>query len=176
MREFWHDFWDWYEQHYRLNVTVAAGLFAVQLIHLVWLFGEVVWARATGVPLFEFEGIWKWTIVLVDYTEIPAILSVSLVYINDLRRGLRVRPLVFLLLLNSQWLHLFWITGEFVVSAFAGEGIGIPGWLAWVAILIDYAEVPVIIDTLRKMVAALREGRLEEFAREELRGSDSPAS
>lgn len=169
----WQDFWDWYERKYRVNVTIAAGLFVVQIVHLIWLFGEVVWARATGTPLFEFQGVWKWTIVLVDYTEIPALISVSLVYIHDLRGGARLRPLIFLVLLNSQWLHLFWITDEFVISAFAGDGVGIPSWLAWVAILIDYAEVPVIIDTLRKMTVAMREGRLSEFARTDLRETDS---
>lgn len=175
MRAFWHDFWKWYERNYRVNVTIAAGLFAIQIIHLIWLFGEVVWARATGDPLFQLDGLWKWTIVLVDYTEIPALISVSLVYLNDIRRGgSRLRPIVFLILLNSQWLHLFWITDEFVVSAFAGEGIGLPAWLAWVAILIDYAEVPVIIDTVRRMIAAVRENRLGDFARTELREKETP--
>jgi hypothetical protein len=40
--------------------------------------------------------------------------------------------------------------------------------LAWVAIGIDYLELPVIVDTMKKFVAALRERRVSDFLREEL--------
>jgi hypothetical protein len=171
LKAFWRDFWDWYNANYRLNVTIAAVLFAFQIIHLIWLFGEVVWTKATGSPLFSVSGPFETALILVDYTEIPALITVSLVYINDIREGRdRRRAIFFLVLLNSQWLHLFWITDEFVIQQFGGyAGIGIPGWLAWAAILIDFAEVPVIIDTLRKMVAATRDGRLADFAKTDLR-------
>jgi hypothetical protein len=170
VKGYWQDFWDWYERNYRINVTVAAVLFTLQIVHLIWLFGEVVWAKATGAPLFELTGFWQWLIVLVDYTEIPALITVSLVYVNELRSdGFAWKPVIFLILLNSQWLHLFWITDEFVVGSFAGAVIQLPAWLAWAAILIDFAEVPVIIDTLRKMAVALREGRLGDFAKTDLR-------
>jgi hypothetical protein len=171
VRDLWRDFWDWYEANYRLNVTVAAILFCFQIIHLVWLFGEVVWTKLTGTPLFSLSGPFETALILVDYTEVPALISVSLVYINEIRQGEhRRRSILFLILLNSQWLHLFWITDEFVLQQFAGaEGVGIPGWLAWVAILIDYAEVPVIVDTVTKMIAATRQGRLGDFAKTDLR-------
>ena len=42
-------------------------------------------------------------------------------------------------------------------------------WLAWVAIGIDYLEVPVMIDTLKKFLKAIREGRTEHFLKHELR-------
>lgn len=169
MKRAWQDFWAWYERNYTVNVTVAAVLFTLQIVHLIWLFGEVVWTKATGAPLFELTGLWQWMIVLVDYTEIPALISVSLVYINELRSGFAWRPVIFLILLNSQWLHLFWITDEFVIGSFAGDVIQLPVWLAWAAILIDFAEVPVIIDTLHKMARALRDGRMGDFARHDLR-------
>ncbi|MBI3255992.1 MAG: hypothetical protein HYZ63_03405, partial [Candidatus Andersenbacteria bacterium] len=68
---------------------------------------------------------------------------------------------VYLVFLNTQWLHLFWISDEFVIHTFLGEPHGgtiLPTWLAWVAIMIDYLEVPVIIDTLRKVGRALKKG------------------
>jgi hypothetical protein len=45
----------------------------------------------------------------------------------------------------------------------------LPGWLVWVAIGIDYLELPVIGDTLHKFVVSVREQRLGAFLREDLR-------
>lgn len=165
----WSAFWRWYEQTYVLNVTIALGLFLLQIVHLIWLFGAVVWARLFGVPLFELTGIWETLIILVDYTEIPALLSVSLIYINELRKAWNWTSVMYLVFLNTQWLHLFWITDEFVVLTFNGAGTVLPLWLAWVAIGIDYLEVPVMVDTVRKFARALREGRAGEFLKTELR-------
>jgi len=94
-------------------------------------------------------------VILVDYTEIPALLSVSLVYINELRHGFSASNILYLILINVQWLHLFWITDEFVVTAFNEGGTVLPFWLAWVAIGIDYLEVPVMIDTTRRFIRNL---------------------
>jgi hypothetical protein len=157
-------FWNWYERHYTLNVTIAAALFVLQIVHLVWLGGEVVAGRL-GEPLFMLDGGVRWPLVLVDYTEVPALVSVSLVYLNELRNSFDARELTLLLVLNTQWLHIFWITDEFVVSSLEG-GDALPAWLAWIAILIDYLEVPVIADTVRRMVRALREQRPAAALRE----------
>ena len=167
-------FWTWYERHYTLNIAIAAGLFLLQLAHLYWLSADVVAVRLTGDSYFRLDGFVHAVILLVDYTEIPALIATSLVYLNDLRRhGFAWKPLLFLIFLNSQWLHLFWITDEFVVGEFSGRGSGdsgsgIPAWLAWVAIGIDYLELPVIVDTFRKLFASIREGRVRTFLREEL--------
>jgi hypothetical protein len=158
-------FWNWYERHYTLNVTIAAALFVLQIVHLVWLAGEVIAGRLAE-PIFVLDGGLRWPLVLVDYTEVPALLSVSLVYLNELRKTFNARDVALLLLLNTQWLHIFWITDEFVVSSFQDGGATLPTWLVWVAILIDYLEVPVIADTVRRMVAALREQRLSAFLRD----------
>lgn len=166
----WQRFWDWYERTYTLNISIALGLFLLQIVHLIWLSGEVVWGKAHGHALFEFTGIWQAVIVLIDYTEIPALLSVSLVYINELRKGWNWKSAMFLVFLNSQWLHILWITDEFVVSAFAGSAaVALPLWLAWVAILIDYLEVPVMLDTFKKFFVAMRQKRVGEFLKTELR-------
>jgi hypothetical protein len=142
-------FWIWYERNYALNVAVAAGLFTLQLVHLVWLTGEPLAERLSGEPLFELGGPFRWLIVLVDYTEIPALVSVSLLYLHELhRRGPALRPALYLLFLNSQWLHIFWITDEFVVGA---GGTALATGLAYVAISIDYLELPVIVDTVHKL-------------------------
>ena len=158
-------FFAWYERHYTLNISIAAGLFLLQLVHLFWLTADVVARRVVGTSFLPLSGLLQYLILVVDYTEIPALYSVSLVYINELRKGFGWKPVVYLLFLNSQWLHIFWITDEFVISEFTGAGgsSSLPTWLAWVAILIDYLELPVIADTVRKFAAAVRDRRVGQF-------------
>ena len=153
-RHLWQRFWDAYDRNYRLNVSVASLLFVLQLAHLGWLGTDPIATRLTGHGLLHLHGLLQWLIFFVDYTEIPALIAVSLVYVNELRRGFAWKPLLFLLFLNSQWLHIFWITDEYVA-----DSNGFPDALAWVAILIDYLELPVIYDTLKRLTLALREGR-----------------
>lgn len=163
----WRAFWLLYERTYTLNVSVALGLFLLQIVHLIWLFGEVVWAKLFGIPLFTLEGFWKFLIVFVDYTEIPAIISVSLVYIHDLQGRWSIRNALYLGFLNIQWLHLFWISDEFIITSFTGSAsVLFPLWLAWIAVLIDYLEVPILFDLSKRFGKAARQGRLEQFLRE----------
>ena len=165
----WRGFWAWYERNYVLNLSITVGLFMLQLVHLYWLTAEVVLRKLTGTGYLHLTGPLESLILLVDYTEVPALLGTSLIYINEMRKGAGWKPLIFLIFLNSQWLHLFWITDEFVVDAFTGSGsLGyLPAWLAWLAIGIDYLELPVIFDMLRKLVIALKEGRVRQFLRED---------
>lgn len=159
MKETWNAFWAWYDRHYVLNVSIALFLFALQLVHLFWLGGEVIAEKALGAPIFTLDGVWQLIILLVDYTEIPALFTVSLIYIDAWRHGKKWYAILMLALLHSQWIHIFWITDEFVVDSFTDhmhESV-FPAWLAWVAILIDYLEVPVIIDTVRRLFAAIKE-------------------
>lgn len=165
LREMSRDFWRWYERHYTLNVAIATVLFGLQFVHLTWLTGQPLADRALGDPLFDLEGPLRWLVILVDYTEISALVSVSLVYIHQLRSGARLKPILYLFLLNTQWLHIFWITDEFVVSSGAGEATALPAWLAWIALLIDYLELPVMYDTLKRLIGSLREDGLDAFRR-----------
>ncbi|TSC86120.1 MAG: Uncharacterized protein G01um10148_626 [Parcubacteria group bacterium Gr01-1014_8] len=169
----WKVFWAWYERTYILNVSIALSLFLLQIAHLVWLFGEVVWAKAFGVPLFSLSAVHQLFIILVDYTEIPALISVSFVYINELRSKWGYSALVYLLFLNLQWLHLFWISDEFVVASLIGSvPVALPLWLAWVAIIIDYLEVPVMVDLVKRFIKASTEGKVGEFLKHDLRGAN----
>lgn len=94
--------------------------------------------------------------IVVDYTEIPAIILTSLVYVNEFREKRNAKSIFYLFFLNSQWLHIFWITDEFVITQFTGATfVMMPVWLSWLAIAIDYLELPVIYDTLKKFFASL---------------------
>ena len=140
---------------------IASFLFVWQLIHLYWLTVHVVFLRLFGVGYFNLVGIWQYIIIVVDYAEIPALIITSFVYAHGLTKKFSWKNILFLVLLNSQWLHLFWITDEFVVKQFAASSAEIlPIWLAWVAILIDYLELPVIYDTIRKFFGSLGKRRV----------------
>lgn len=168
MRRALRAFFGWYERHYTLNIAIAALLFTLQLVHLYWLTADVVAQRLVGESYFSPDGAFYYAILIIDYTELPALVSVSLIYINELRKGWSWKAFLFLLFLNSQWLHIFWITDEFIVSEFSGDtsGSSLPGWLAWLAILIDYFELPVIYDTLKKFIISIRQQRLRQFVHE----------
>ena len=105
-------FWDWYERNLTINIAIAAVLFSWQAVHLTWLFGDVIIQRIFGTQLFHFGGIWEKLILIVDYTEIPALITTGLIYVNRLRKKYEFRNVLFLLLLGAQVFHIFWITDE----------------------------------------------------------------
>ena len=156
MEKYINHFWSWYEDNLHLNIGIAAGIFVWQLVHLWWLTFDVIAKRLffDTFLILDLTRIWEYLIVVVDYTEIPAIFTVSILYINELRKKTNIhKNILFLIILNSQWLHLFWITDEFIVAHFRGEHIGFSVWFfCWIAILIDYLELPVIYDTIKKFL------------------------
>ena len=159
-------FWVWYERHLTLNLGIAGGLFVLQLIHLYWLTTHVVFLKLFGQSFFDPSSLYESIIVLVDYTEIPALITTSLVYINELRKKYNLKSVLFLIFLNSQFLHIFWITDEFVEAKFTGgpEATILPIWLAYIAIAIDYLELPVIYETLKRFFERLKEGNFKKAA------------
>lgn len=150
-------FWNWYQRHYLLNLSVAAGLFAVQLFHLYWLFTDVVLFRLTGQSYFTFPEIWGIISTFLDYSEIPAIISTSLLYIHLLRQKFTAKNFLYLLFINIQWIHILWITDEMVIERFAAHGqlFHWPVLAAWIAIIIDYLELPVIYDTAGRLASEI---------------------
>lgn len=152
-----NSFWQWYNEHYLFALSATTFLFLLQAFHLYWLFTDVVLLRISGQSYFAFPSFWGMLSTVLDYTEIPALISTSLVYINQLRLTKEKKNLWYLLALNIQWLHLFWITDEVVIEHFGRSGIF--HWsilIAWVAILIDYTELPVMYDTAKKTVVEFR--------------------
>lgn len=152
-------FWQWYEKRYSVVAPLTALLFSLQIVHLYWMTTNIVYLRAFGHPFWDPSSLWNLIIALVDYTEIPAIVTSSILYIHQYRKGeeMKWRSIFFLFLINSQWLHLFWITDEVIYAQFTGTAAFIiPAWLSWFAIMIDYLELPVIYDTTKKAIISLR--------------------
>lgn len=151
-------FWDWYQRHYLLNLSVSTALFAVQLFHLYWLFTDVILLKLTGSSFFAFDEIWGIVSTVLDYSEIPAIISTSILYVHLLRQNFSKKNLFYLLFINIQWIHILWITDEIVIEKFANQ-FDLFHWanaVAWVAIMIDYLELPVIWDTTKRLYREIK--------------------
>ena len=148
-------FWEWYQRNYLAVLVITTAVFLLQIAHLYWLFTDVVLERLAGRSYYGSGPIASATEVVslfADYLEVPTLVSASLLYLNELRRRFSWSALGYLVLLNSQWAHIIWITDEVVVQTFAGPSrIEWNATVAWVAILIDFLEVPVILDTLRRV-------------------------
>ena len=145
-------FWEWYQRNYRLNLIITAVLFLLQIFHLYWLFTDVILFKILGKSYFLLAPVWGHLSIFFDYSEIPALISTTILYVHYLRQKFSYKSLLYILFLNIQWLHILWITDEFVVERF-NKGTDLIHWanaLAWIAILIDYLELPVIFDTLKE--------------------------
>lgn len=155
MKSIYQSFWRWYERHYELNLLISSLLFLLQIVHLYWLATHVIMFKLTGQDFFFAETTKLSTAIfsIVDYTEIPALIGVTLIYLNDIRINHRpTRAWLYVAFLNVQWIHLFWLTDEIVIKNFTGVApINFHPVAAWIAIMIDYLEVPVIFGTLLKL-------------------------
>lgn len=156
MKKYLQRFFDWYEKYTEHNVLIATALFFTQAAHLTWLALFVIAGRLTGQPLWTPSDAGETLLVVFDYFEIPALIASTILYASLIRKGEQVRKAwLYIIFINIQYLHIFWITDEFVVDAFSGEGDRatiLPPMVAWVAIMIDYLEVPVMIDTARRSI------------------------
>lgn len=157
MRNLIRNFWNWYERNLESNTVIVAALFVWQLAHLYWLTADVVLFRLIGYGFFHPNEVLKYLIIFADYMEIPALITGTILYIGLMRKESHGKNFLYLVLINSQWLHLYWLTDEFVVQKFAtGSLVYLPVWLAWTAIFIDYLEFPVILDTVKRSMTYLK--------------------
>ena len=166
-------FWTLYERKYNLALYVTTVLFLIQLVHLYWMTTDVVMFRLFGRMFWDVSDFWQLLIALADYTEIPAIITASIFYIHKMRphpdfvsaspggRGKKWRSMLMIIFVNTQWLHLFWITDEIIYAQFTGSAlVYLPIWLSWTAIAIDYLELPVMFDTVRESIKSLQKARV----------------
>ncbi len=146
-------FWQRYES---LNLKVAFFLISLQLVHLYWLTADVVIRRITGDSAFALQqsGPLLLFFVAIDYIEIPALIAGLTYYSLSLYKHQKgsAKNALLLAMLAVQVFHIFWLTDEVAYDIFFGDGspangaVKIPYYAAWIAILIDYLELPVIAD------------------------------
>lgn len=152
-----HKVLSFWEKYQNLNLKIAFFLMSLQVLHLYWLTADVVLKMIAGESYFGLPYSLLPLFVLVDYIEIPALVSGITFYSFTLMKNTRNNRAVavntiFLSLLVAQIIHIFWITDEIVYESFFGGDLVIfPIYLAWVAILIDYLEIPVMIDLFRRL-------------------------
>jgi hypothetical protein len=92
---------------------------------------------------------------VIDYIEIPALISGLIFYAYCVRsnKSSAKKSYLFLGLLAVQVIHIFWITDEVVYHSFFNSSfVELPVVLSWMAILIDYLELPVMADLFYKVV------------------------
>lgn len=151
-------FFTWYDKHQNLNTVITAVLFCTQLLHLFWLATHVLALRLFDESYFTPNEAVQNLIVIFDYFEIPALISATLLYGRRLHKQYTFKSLRNLLFVNVQYLHIFWITDEFAEAIFTGQTPHtiLPAWLALVAIVIDYLELPVIYETLKDTASIIK--------------------
>jgi hypothetical protein len=146
---------DFYRRYETLGLKITFILIALQLVHLYWLTTDVVLQKIFGQSFFLFPKNLLPLFVVIDYIEIPALISGIIFYIYSIRSGEEnsKKGYLFLGLLGVQVIHIFWITDDVVYSSFFKSSfVQIPSLLAWIAILIDYLELPVIGDLFYKII------------------------
>jgi hypothetical protein len=150
-------FWTKYES---LNLKITFILISLQILHLYWLTSDVVLQRILGESYLGLPRILLPLFIVVDYVEIPALVSGITFYLFSIfKRGSHSRKnVVFLLLLAIQVVHIFWITDEVVYESLLDNDLVIfPVYAAWTAILIDYLEIPVMVDLFYKTFKVKRD-------------------
>jgi hypothetical protein len=144
------NFWTRYEN---LNLKITFVLISLQILHLYWLTADVVLQRLLGHSYLGLPRELLPLFIIVDYVEIPALVSGITFYLFSISKGGpdSRKNAIFVVLLGIQVVHIFWITDEIVYQSLLGNDlIKIPVYLTWVAILIDYLEIPVMIDLFYK--------------------------
>ncbi|HEU5461677.1 MAG TPA: hypothetical protein VFU79_05345 [Nitrososphaeraceae archaeon] len=151
-------FINFYLRYQNINLKISFILISLQLLHLYWLTTDVVIYRLTGIDYFTELSDFILLFIIIDYIEIPALVSGVIYYsftiiFDKKEKEKRIKNTILLILLSIQSIHIFWITDEVVYSTFVGSDlIYIPEYFAWIAILIDYLELPVIYDLLKRII------------------------
>lgn len=142
------------ERYEEASTKVAFFLIALQIIHLVWLTTDIVFVKLfpNQIPLFPvaLEPVQA----VIDYLEIPGLFAAITVYIMGMarRKTVSLKNSLLTALLLIQFVHLFWITDEVVYEVLLeSDLVEIPAPVAWVAILIDYLELPVMFDLFMRV-------------------------
>jgi hypothetical protein len=152
-------FINFYHRYENLNLKITFVLISLQILHLYWLTTDVVLQKIFGQSFFLVPKSLLPIFVVIDYIEIPALISGIIFYTYSIRKGKDSanKSYLFLGLLGVQVIHIFWITDEVVYnSLFKSSLVEIPYLLSWIAILIDYLELPVMVDLFYKVVRKKR--------------------
>ncbi|TLX92238.1 MAG: hypothetical protein E6K94_00290 [Thaumarchaeota archaeon] len=152
--DFVQKFIDFYHRYENLNLKITFFLISLQILHLYWLTTDVVLQKIFGQSFFIVPKNLLPIFVVIDYIEIPALVSGIIYYAYSVRRNkAAAKSYLFLGMLAVQVIHIFWITDDVVYSSFFETSfVQLPYVLSWIAILIDYLELPVMADLFYKVI------------------------
>lgn len=68
---------EFYKKYENLNLRIAFFLISLQIIHLYWLTSDIVMIRLLGETFFAFPQIPPLLFAIIDYIEVPALVSGS---------------------------------------------------------------------------------------------------
>ena len=148
-------FVNFYHRYENLNLKITFFLISLQILHLYWLTTDVVLQKIFGESFFIAPNNLLPIFVVIDYIEIPALISGLVFYSYNIRRDKSSanRSYLFIGLLGVQVIHIFWITDEVVYTSFFKSSlVEFPYILSWIAILIDYLELPVMADLFYRVI------------------------
>jgi len=148
-------FINFYHRYENLNLRITFFLISLQILHLYWLTTDVVLQKLFGQSFFLAPKSFLPVFVVIDYIEIPALISGLIFYAYSVRRNKssEKKSYLFLGLLAVQVIHIFWITDEVVYDSFFNSSfVEFPVVLSWIAIIIDYLELPVLADLFYKVI------------------------
>ena len=126
-----------------LGLKVTFVLVSLQVLHLFWLTTFVVFndpSYTLYIPPIVF--------VVIDYIEIPALVSGVVFYSISFAARQKKMDLVYMSLLLVQGVHILWITDAFIYMSFQFNQMT---WLAWFAVGIDYLELAVVFDLYKRI-------------------------
>ena len=148
-------FISFYHRYENLNLKITFSLISLQILHLYWLTTDVVLQKLFAKSFFLAPKSLLPIFVVIDYIEIPALISGLIFYAYCIRRNRSgaKKSYLFLGLLAVQVIHIFWITDEVVYDSFFNSSfVELPVLFSWIAILIDYLELPVMADLFYKVI------------------------
>jgi len=134
---------------------VTLILFLTQIVHLSWL-GIFILPVVIGLEIIPFDNpILTLLFGAVDYIEIPALVTGIVFYLSVAWKKDKDfnRNMLMLILVVSQIFHILWITDEIIVETLYANNdvITFPIYMSLIAIGVDYLEIPVIIDLIKRL-------------------------
>lgn len=129
-------------------IYFSLSLLLLQILHLTWLTTDIIlqWGL--------FTEVWSLIFISLDYLEIPALASGILTYLLIMRKeGVNIKSILFTNFLFLQFFHIFWLTDDVIAVMLVQKSyVDIPLHFAYFAIFIDFAEVIVIYDFIKRLI------------------------
>lgn len=133
---------NFYRRYENLGLKITFVLVSLQVIHLIWL---TLFVFEIHLPLPDI------VFAAIDFLEVPALVSGIVFYSLLLHFSRNKKDMLYVGLLLIQFIHIIWITDTFIyMSINFNQYI----WLAIIAIVIDYLEIPVIYDLYKRIRVA----------------------